>query len=431
MKKVASVMAVILLAVSVIQPQHVHAAKSVSDIQSQLNAVEKKAQEAAQQKKKAAAQKKKSQVLKARTQKDLGKVLQAINEVSSQLARVSSDISQTESGLRQAKKDLAETKERIHAREGMIDTRVRMMYTDGLISYMDVLMASTNFSDFVERADSLRMIVDQDQDILAQHEKDKQFVIVTQKKLTASYAKAKSLYAEKAERKGELDAKESEKQVLISKYNTQIENADDITSEQEQALWDLADKRASLYQEKTALEAQERAAAAARAAAEAQARAEAAANNPPSSSGGGSYTPPSTGGYQGSGNGSMGLPVNGARISSPFGYRNHPIQGVYKMHTGVDFAAPQGTDIHAAQGGTVIVAQWQNGYGNTVIIDHGNGIRTLYGHIRDGGIAVSVGATVSQGQKIAEVGSTGNSTGPHCHFEVRVNNTPVDPMGYL
>ncbi|WP_458121152.1 murein hydrolase activator EnvC family protein [Paenibacillus sp. Z6-24] len=431
MKKVASVMAIMLLAAAVVQPGHGHAAKSSSEIQKELNAVEQKAQKAEQQQKKAQAQKQKSAALKKSAQKDLSAVLHAINEVNSQIARVSNNITKTESGLRQSKKDLAEAKERIKAREGMIDTRVRMMYTDGMVSYLDVLMSSTSFSDFVDRADSLRMIVDQDQDILAQHEKDKQFVIVTQNKLKAQYAYAKSLYAEKASRKGELDAKEKEKQRLIAKYDLQIVNAEEATAEQEQALWDLADKRAALYREKTAAEAQERAAAeAARAAAEAAARAAAAASSGGSSSGGGS-SGGGGGGYQASGNGILGVPVIGARLSSPFGYRTNPVTGIYKLHAGVDFAAPQGTPIVASDGGTVVIAGAMSGYGNAVIIDHGNGIQTLYGHIRNGGVMVSQGQSVSKGQKIAEVGSTGNSTGPHCHFEVRVNGTAVDPLGYL
>ncbi|WP_322906560.1 murein hydrolase activator EnvC family protein [Paenibacillus sp. SGZ-1009] len=423
MKKAASIMASILLAAALLSPAQASAAKSSSDIQQELRAVEKQAQEAKQQQQAAEAKRAKSAALKKAAQHDLGIVLTAINEVNSQIARVSNDITKTEMGLRQAKKDLVEAQERIKAREGMIDTRVRMMYTDGMVSYLDVLMSSNSFSDFVERADSLRMIVDQDQDILAQHEKDKQFVVVTQNKLKANYALAKGLYAEKAKRKGELDAKENEKQRLIAKYDLQIQNAEDTTAEQEQALWDLADKRASLYREKTAVEAQERAAAAARAAAEAAARS-AASDSGSGSSGGG-------GGYSGSGNGLLSVPVAGARLSSPFGYRTNPVTGIYKLHAGVDFAAPQGTDITAADGGTVVVAGAMSGYGNAVIIDHGNGIQTLYGHIRNGGVMVHAGQSVSRGEKIAEVGSTGNSTGPHCHFEVRVNGSPVDPMGYL
>ncbi len=449
LKTFVSFAAVLLLASSLTQTGY--AAKSSNDIKKELDAVDQQAHDAAVKQKQAEAQKQQSQKLKDRTQADLGVVLQAINEVSSQLSRVSNDIAQTEAGLRQAEIDLKATKQRILAREGMIDTRVRMMYTDGMVSYLDVLMSSNNFSDFLARADSLRMIVEQDQDILQQQEQDKQAVIITQKQLNTDYTRAKSLYAEKAQRKQELNAKENEKQVLIAKYNAQIENADDISTEQEQQLWALADQRATLFKEKTAVEAREReeqaqaeararaaeearraaaAAAATRVAASAPADTSASDSNSGSDSGTDSGGD-SSGNYQPSGSGMMTMPVVGARISSPFGYRIHPITGEYKMHTGIDLAAAQGTPIYAADGGTVVVASWMNGYGNVVIIDHGNGIQTLYAHIRDGGTVVSVGQSVGRGDKIAEVGSTGNSTGPHCHFEVRVNGTPVDPMGYL
>ena len=128
------------------------------------------------------------------------------------------------------------------------------------------------------------------------------------------------------------------------------------------------------------------------------------------------------------GNGTFIWPCNGP-ITSPFGYRTHPIFGTTIYHSGIDIGVDYNTPIHAADGGTVILAGWCGGYGNAVIIDHGNGLQTLYGH--NTSVAVSEGQTVSQGQVIAYSGSTGYSTGPHCHFEVRRNGEAVDPMGYL
>ncbi len=117
------------------------------------------------------------------------------------------------------------------------------------------------------------------------------------------------------------------------------------------------------------------------------------------------------------------------RISSPFGYRIHPIYKVKKMHSGIDIDAPSGATIAAANSGKVILAGWNGGYGNCVIIDHGDGIATLYGH--QSKILVSVGDKVGKGDTIGKVGSTGLSTGPHLHFEVRKDGKAINPMPYF
>ena len=138
----------------------------------------------------------------------------------------------------------------------------------------------------------------------------------------------------------------------------------------------------------------------------------------------------SSGAYTG---GVMQWPLPGYyKISSYFGMRLHPILGYKKMHGGIDIGAPSGTPIHAAASGKVICAAWRDGgSGNTVIIDHGGGITTLYFHIKNGGILVKEGQTVKAGDVIAKVGSTGLSTGPHLHFEVRKNGVRQDPLNYV
>ena len=114
---------------------------------------------------------------------------------------------------------------------------------------------------------------------------------------------------------------------------------------------------------------------------------------------------------------------------SPYGYRIHPILGYRKLHTGIDIAVGYGVPIHSSAAGTVIYAAWMGGYGNVIIVDHGDGLSTLYAH--QSSLAVGNGTRVTRGQTVGYVGSTGFSTGPHLHFEVRVNGNPVDPMGYL
>ncbi|MBW8826567.1 MAG: peptidoglycan DD-metalloendopeptidase family protein [Acidobacteria bacterium] len=129
------------------------------------------------------------------------------------------------------------------------------------------------------------------------------------------------------------------------------------------------------------------------------------------------------------GKGVLAAPVAYPVITSTFGYRVHPIYGDVRLHTGVDFRGSTGTPILAAGSGTVVFAGVRSGYGNTVVIDHGGSLATLYAH--QSAISVTNGETVRRGQVIGAVGSTGLSTGPHLHFEVRVDGTPVDPLGYL
>ena len=128
------------------------------------------------------------------------------------------------------------------------------------------------------------------------------------------------------------------------------------------------------------------------------------------------------------GTGRLSWPLLGS-LRSRFGYRRHPIHRTYLMHTGLDISGGMGAPIRAADGGRVIFAGWRGGYGKVIMIYHGGTLVTLYGHMS--GYATNTGQNVQKGQVIGYVGSTGYSTGPHLHFETRVNGVPVDPMGYL
>jgi murein DD-endopeptidase MepM/ murein hydrolase activator NlpD len=403
LKKWVTTITVVALAALIFQPTEGFA-KTISQIDKELKQLQEQAKQAKKQQEKAANQKQEAQHYVNKNTNYLKQLMDQIEVVSNELTQISLNIEKTEQDLRTTAEKLDETQARIEERSHLLDTRVRLMYTDGVVSYLDVLLSSTSFTDFLERADSLQAIADQDHVLLDEHKRDKELIVQQQQQLEQDYAKVKELYAEAETRKSDLEVKENEKQQLIAKYNADIEESEDISEEQEALLVELATKRAALEQEKNKLKAAQ------------------VYKYKKSSTG--------SGGFKGNG-GSFGLPVDGARISSGYGTRIHPITGVKKKHTGVDFAAPQGTDIHAAEDGVVIVAEWWSGYGNTVIIDHGDNVWTLYGHIRNGGIKVEKGQQVKKGEKIAEVGSTGNSTGPHCHFEVRINGNPVDPMPYL
>lgn len=378
--------------------------KTISQIDKELKQLQEQAKQAKQQQENAANQKQEAQHYVNKNTNYLNELLVQIDAVSNQLSQIALDIENTEQDLRVTAEKLDETKARIEERSHLLDSRIRLMYTDGAVSYLDVLLSSTSFTDFLERADSLQAIADQDHVLLEEHKHDKELIVQQQQQLEQDYAKVKQLYADAESHKSQLEAKEVEKQQLIAKYSEEIEQSEEISEEQEALLIELATKRAALEKEKNKLKAAQ------------------VYTYKKSSNG--------SGGFKGNG-GSMSVPVSGARLSSNYGTRIHPITGVKKKHTGVDMAAPQGTDIHAAEGGVVIVAEWWSGYGNTVIIDHGDDVWTLYGHIRNGGIKVEKGQQVKRGEKIAEVGSTGNSTGPHLHFEVRINGNPVDPMPYL
>lgn len=123
-------------------------------------------------------------------------------------------------------------------------------------------------------------------------------------------------------------------------------------------------------------------------------------------------------------------PIPGyTRITSQYGMRTHPITGLYRLHTGTDVGAPIGADFIAMASGIVVKAEYNLAYGNMVIIDHGGGVQTLYAHGSE--IIVKLGQTVKQGAPVLKVGSTGYSTGPHAHFEIRINGNPVDPLNYV
>lgn len=429
MKKIAAGLAVMLLAVTIFQPSNGYAKKtSIADIDKQLKQLQQEVQEAKAQQEKAASQTQEAQHYKNKTNLNLQYVLQQVDQVKGKMTEISTQISDTEESLKATATELDAAEARVASREELLGSRIRLMYTDGAVSYLDVLLSSTSFSDFLSRTDSLKMIVDQDQELLVQHKQDKQLVVEKKKELEGQYAQAKQLYTSLENQRSLLKEKEAEKQELIAYYDKQIQEGDELSEEQNEKLVKLASERSALEQEKDKLKAEEAARKAAAAKAEAARRAAAAAKKAAASK---ASSASSSSEYAG-GDGPFLLPVGSARISSSYGPRTHPITGEKgKVHTGVDFAVAQGTNIHAADSGTVILAEWWSGYGYCVIIDHGGGVWTLYGHIRKGGIKVSNGEKVSRGQVIAESGSTGNSTGPHLHFEVRVDGKTVNPMPYL
>ena len=262
--------------------------------------------------------------------------------------------------------------------------RVRDIYINGQISYVDVLFGAKDFSDFLTRMDLLKRVIQQDYDLVQVVFAEKTAIETSQKELEKDKTAKEKLVASAADRKKEAEKKQAAKQAIIDKMETDRATQERIINENLAASKEVEQMiRNSRYQPAS-----------------------------PALSGGGA----------------LNWPLGGP-ITSPFGWRVHPITGASRFHSGIDIGGDYGDTIHAAGAGIVSYAGWISGYGYAVIIDHGGGISTLYGHNQ--ALLVSEGQSVSQGQAIAECGSTGNSTGPHCHFEVRVDGEPVDPMGYL
>ncbi|CAM4369584.1 murein hydrolase activator EnvC family protein [Paenibacillus typhae] len=377
-------------------------AKTAGQIDQELNQLQQLENSTKQQQRKAEQDKSQAQHYLNKNQNYLQQVLSDINNIGTELTQISAEIEETEVSLEEITERLKLTEERIENRQGWITNRLQLTYMNGPFSYWEVLLSSSSFGNFIERVNVMQSILEQDRMLLDEQRQDQATLEQQQQQLNENYADVRALYADAEAQKKVLEQKEQEKLKLISLYNADIIESEEISEEQEAQLLEIATKKAALEKEKNKLRA-----------------AQIYSNSRP-----GANTVSSNGG-------TMAVPVAGARITSTFGSRVHPITKQVKQHNGVDMAAAEGTTIKAAEDGIVIVADWWGGYGNTVIVDHGNNMWTLYPHIRNNGIKVQKGQAVKRGQKIAEVGSTGNSTGPHLHFEIRVNGKAVNPMPYL
>ncbi len=291
--------------------------------------------------------------------------------------------------------------------------RIRFMYENGNTGFVEILCSSKSIGEFLNNAEYISTISGYDRNMLVEFQK-----IVSD--VENQEAELKKEYSELQTMQDDLIAKQDDVNKLMAGKQSEIQS---LSAE----LGDTKNKLAQL--EAAAAEAerkQKEAAEAAAAAKKAQAAVAAAKKNTASvgSSSGGSAGAPVI-----SGNGTFVHPCPAGYVSSTFGYRTQPIAGASTNHKGIDFAAPTGTPIYAAAAGTVISAGYAGNAGNLLVINHGNGLLTYYMHCSK--IYVSAGQTVSRGQNVAAVGTTGNSTGPHLHFQVMLNGTPVNPANYL
>lgn len=311
---------------------------------------------------------------------------------------VESQLSRTEARIRYVRNRIAALQRRISAlshrieattqrlanRRRVLAFRLRDTYKQGRDGYMHVLLASRSMHEYMSRSYYVAKIVEADTQLIAAIRADEARLRADRAALERAAAEHKRLARELSEQQSRLTTYADRKRDILA---------------------DVRSTRKSLEQALDILEEASR---------EITARIRAMQR-----------TPQGRARLLRAWTGRFIRPVNGP-ITSGFGMRYHPILRYRRMHTGVDFGASSGTPIRAAADGVVIMASYMRGYGNTVILDHGGGVTTLYAHCS--ALLVSEGRTVRQGQTIARVGSTGLSTGPHLHFEVRHNGTPVNPQ---
>ena len=296
--------------------------------------------------------------------------------VEAELARIETQINDNEKLLEQALVNLK-------ARTDAYNKRIKNIYMHGQVNYLDVILGAKDFSDFTTRFELLLRIIKNDISLIDKIKEEQVIVTKKQEDLKVSLAEQQKLYDEQMEKKK-----------IVEEYRMQKKGVfDSAAGERNRTESEYRELLALSDRIKTMIQRIE-----------------------------------SGGKLTGKGTGQMDWPIRGT-ITSYFGWRTHPIFGTQKYHSGMDIAADYNDPIKAADEGVVISAGWIGGYGYTVILDHGGGLTTLYAH--NNSLTVSAGQTVAKGQTIALAGSTGYSTGPHCHFEVRKHGELVEPLNYL
>lgn len=303
-----------------------------------------------------------------------------INEYNTQIVTLQDDITKTEAEIKKAE-------DNYNSQKKLLDDRLVTMYQAGTTEYLDVVLSSKTITEFLSNYYLLSILADSNVDFLDTIEQQKQIIEDEKKKLE--------------EQKKQIDtAKEEKEKASIILQNTKVMKdtyTSQLTDQEKQIQSEIDAYQAQLNQ----LEAEIQ-----------EITADSLVINP---------------NYIG---GEMLWPVPGyTKLSSTFKMRVHPITGVYKLHSGIDIPAPTGTNFLAANDGVVVKAGYNTAYGNMVMIDHGGGVSTLYAH--GDKIMVTLGQTVKKGDVVLQVGETGYATGPHAHFEVRINGTPVDPLPYV
>ncbi len=323
-----------------------------------------------------------------------------LDSLQSQLAGLNVDIKSTKTKINQIEKDLDKN-------EKLLKERLRVMYKTKDVSYLEILLASENITDLLSNVNNIQRIVDYDREVLENLESNKKKHEAQKRSLEASKTKMTKI---QEQMKSEQASMEQNMSVQLTEKHKLAQDIGKLRLQEEE-----------LQRESASIEKQIQAILAEKAKEEAKKNKNKNTNTNTNTKSG------STTNYSG---GSMRWPlaVRGT-ITSTYGSRSDPINGVSSFHQGLDIAAPRGTAVYAAADGTVIYSGYRNSYGNVVMINHGGGIVTVYAH--NSSLVAKKGQEVKKGDIISKVGSTGYSTGNHLHFEVRKNGSTVNPRGYI
>lgn len=344
--------------------------------------------------------KQKSQDAKEKLEDVTGEIntaLQEVQDLSSSIDSTEQDINNLNNQVKELNTSIVSKEKELSEKQQLLEERLVASYMNGQNTYIDALF-SGGLANFVSNYESIKQIAEYDNNLMAdvkntkaELENEKSKVETAKKDKETKSAELKKLKSEKEAKVSSLTDEQKQIQAQMEEYDNQMK----VLEQKEKAIAEAARRKAE--QEKLN-------------------------NSNKKNNNGGSTTP--TGTFQ--------WPVPSSHtITSNYGYRIHPISGTKKLHAGIDIGAPGGSNIVAADSGTVILSSfgYNGGYGNYIIISHGNGITTRYAHCSN--LYVSVGDNIAKGQVIAAVGSTGASTGNHCHFEVRINGESKNPVNYL
>ena len=348
--------------------------------------------------------------------KQLNEISGKVKELESRLSKKRQEIADTESALNKAKEQ--EKKQYRNMKK-----RIQFMYENGQTSYVEMLLSADSFTDFLNAVEYITQISQYDRKMLKEYQNMQVTIADTQKTLKTDYASLQSLQAKVQEEKQAVAALESAKKGELNDVADDLTDAQTVAKAYEAEIQAQNEVIAQIQAAQKRAAEQQAAQQQAQAAEENQGATDAAGENQNTAQ----NTTPSGNGQS---TGSMMWPCpSSKRVTSDYGPRTSPTNGASSNHKGIDIGATYGADIVAADGGTVLVATYSSSGGNYVIIDHGGGLCTVYMHASS--LTVSAGQTVSKGQVIAKVGSTGISTGNHLHFGVTLNGVYVSPWGYV